>query len=99
MKTVRADVNPGAEGSKTMVALKYVLMMLGAGVFGSAGALVVYDIYVSTQLRRILRRNCPKESSYFRRGLQRASSKRLHETNWKHEIPFAQAKACATAHR
>jgi regulator of protease activity HflC (stomatin/prohibitin superfamily) len=39
-----------------MLVLKYLLMILGAGLFGSAGALVVYDIYLSEQLRRLLGR-------------------------------------------
>jgi regulator of protease activity HflC (stomatin/prohibitin superfamily) len=40
-----------------MLVLKYLLMMAGVGLFGSAAALVAYDIYVSSQLRRLLRRN------------------------------------------
>ncbi len=40
-----------------MIALKYLLIILGIGLFGSAGALVVYDVYVSSQLRRLLRRS------------------------------------------
>ena len=39
-----------------MLAFKYLLMILGVAVFGSASALVAYDIYLSTQLRRLLRR-------------------------------------------
>ena len=45
------------EGSNTMLALKYLLMILGVGLFGSAGSLVVYDIFISEQLRRLLARN------------------------------------------
>ena len=45
-----------------MLALKYFLMLLGAAVFGSAGALVAYDIYLSEQLRRLLSRNKTDES-------------------------------------
>ena len=45
-----------------MLALKYLLMILGVGLFGSAGALVVYDIFLSTQLLRLLRRNKTDES-------------------------------------
>jgi hypothetical protein len=45
-----------------MVALRWVLMLVGAGVFGSAGALVAYDIYLSEQLRRLLSRNKTDES-------------------------------------
>jgi regulator of protease activity HflC (stomatin/prohibitin superfamily) len=39
-----------------MLALKYLLVILGAGLFGSSGALVAYDIYLSSQLRRLLGR-------------------------------------------
>ncbi len=45
-----------------MLVLKYLLMILGAGLFGSAGALVAYDIYLSEQLRRLLSRNKTDES-------------------------------------
>src|SRR5437763_16708069 len=37
-----------------MLALKYLFMILGVGLFGSAGALVAYDIFLATQLRRLL---------------------------------------------
>ena len=39
-----------------MLALKYLLIILGVGLFGSAASLVAYDIYLSSQLRRLLRR-------------------------------------------
>ena len=39
-----------------MVVLKYLLSILGIGLFGSAAALAVYDIYLATQLQRMLRR-------------------------------------------
>jgi hypothetical protein len=45
-----------------MLALKYLLMILGVGLFGSAGALVVYDIYISEQLRRLLARSKTNEA-------------------------------------
>jgi regulator of protease activity HflC (stomatin/prohibitin superfamily) len=45
-----------------MLALKYLLMILGVGLFGSAGALVVYDIFISEQLRRLLARNKTSEA-------------------------------------
>lgn len=45
-----------------MLVLKYLLIILGIGLFGSASALVVYDIYLSAQLRRLLRRNTTDES-------------------------------------
>ena len=39
-----------------MVALKWLLVILGLGLFGSAGALLAYDVYVASQLRRLLKR-------------------------------------------
>src|ERR1700738_1305363 len=39
-----------------MLVLKYLLLILVIGLFGSSGALVVYDIYLSSQLRRLLGR-------------------------------------------
>ena len=36
--------------------LKYVVLLAGFGLFGSAGALVGYDIFLSAQLRKLLRR-------------------------------------------
>lgn len=40
-----------------MVALRYLLMILGLGLFGSASALAAYDIFLATQLRRLLHRD------------------------------------------
>lgn len=39
-----------------MLTLKFLLVLIGIGLFGSAGALVVYDVVVAAQLRRLLRR-------------------------------------------
>jgi regulator of protease activity HflC (stomatin/prohibitin superfamily) len=39
-----------------MNVLKLLLVILGIGLFGSAGALAVYDVVVAAQLRRLLRR-------------------------------------------
>jgi hypothetical protein len=39
-----------------MQVLRYLLMLLGVGLFGSASALVAYDIFLATQLRRLLQR-------------------------------------------
>ena len=45
-----------------MLLLKYLLVVLGLGLFGSSGALVAYDVYLSSQLRRLLgRRREPTE--------------------------------------
>src|SRR5579862_6273807 len=45
-----------------MLVLKYLLILAGVGLFGSAAALVAYDIYISSQLRRLLRRDAAGES-------------------------------------
>ena len=47
-----------------MVALRYVLMILGLGLFGSASALAAYDIFLATQLRRLLHRSAPRTHSW-----------------------------------
>jgi len=44
-----------------MLVLKYALMLFGAALFGSAASLVIYDIYLSEQLRRLLRRGAAIE--------------------------------------
>ena len=36
--------------------MKYLLMILGFGLFGSASTLAAYDIFLATQLRRLLHR-------------------------------------------
>ena len=57
-----------------MVALKYLLAILGIGLFGSAGALVVYDVYISSQLRRLLRRSSEEAAGGAWRNMARASA-------------------------
>jgi len=37
-----------------MAALKWLLAIFGLVLFGSAGTLVAYDVYVASQLRRLL---------------------------------------------
>jgi len=43
-----------------MLVLKYLLVIIGIGLFGSSGALLAYDIYLSSQLRRLLGRRRDK---------------------------------------
>src|SRR6267154_2017833 len=43
-----------------MLVLKYLLVIIGIGLFGSSGALLVYDIYLSSHLRRLLGRRRAK---------------------------------------
>ena len=40
-----------------MVALRYLLMIMGIALFGSASALAAYDIFLATELRRLLHRD------------------------------------------
>lgn len=40
-----------------MVTLKYLVLLAGFALFGSASALVGYDIFLSAQLRKLLQRN------------------------------------------
>jgi regulator of protease activity HflC (stomatin/prohibitin superfamily) len=40
-----------------MIALKLLLMVLGAGLFGSAAVVVAYDVYVATRLRWLLQQS------------------------------------------
>jgi regulator of protease activity HflC (stomatin/prohibitin superfamily) len=44
-----------------MLVLKYALMILGVALFSSAGSLVIYDIYLSEQFRRLLGRSTGPE--------------------------------------
>ena len=47
----------GRERCATMTILRYLLMALSLALFGSAGVLVAYDVYLAAQLRRLLRRS------------------------------------------
>jgi regulator of protease activity HflC (stomatin/prohibitin superfamily) len=44
-----------------MLALKYIFMLLGVGLFGGAGTLLAYDVYVSERLRRLVKRQANAE--------------------------------------
>jgi hypothetical protein len=61
-KRLYRTVKENTEGRNAMLALKYFVMILGAVVFGSAASLVGYDIYLSAQLRRLLRRSTTDDS-------------------------------------
>src|SRR5882672_7935872 len=56
-----------------MLTLKYLMMILGVGLFGSAGSLLAYDIYIAAQRRRLLRRNTTDESGVEVGALSRAT--------------------------
>lgn len=46
--------------------MKYLLMILGLGLFGSASALAAYDIFLPTQLRSLLHRKEPDRGRAWR---------------------------------
>ncbi len=75
-----------------MLALKYLLMLVGAGLFGSAGALVAYDIYLSEQLRRLLSRNKTDETGAEVGALARRP---LRPVRWRLAVQLAAAGALA----
>jgi hypothetical protein len=52
----RQDVTAVSERreEETMLLLRYPLILAGLVLFGSTGALVAYDVYLSAQLRRLL---------------------------------------------
>jgi hypothetical protein len=52
-----------------MLALKYLLLILGVGLFSSSGILVAYDIYIAARLRWLLNaRGTNARNCEFRRG-------------------------------
>jgi len=76
-----------------MLAWKYLLMILGAGLFGSAGALVAYDIFLSVQLRRLLRRNATDETG---REVRALAHRPFRPGRWRQAPQLAAAGALAT---
>lgn len=66
-----------------MLALKYLLMVLGVGLFGSAGSLVVYDIYISEQLRRLLARNKTSETGAVAGGAELTARRPFGPVRWR----------------
>lgn len=75
-----------------MLVLKYLLMILGVGLFGSASALVLYDIYLSAQLRRLLRRNSTDESGAEVAAL---AHRPFRPVRWRLAVQLAAAGALA----
>ena len=75
-----------------MLALKYLLMILGVGLFGSASALVAYDIFLAAQLRRLLRRDTTDES-----GAEVGASARrpFRPVRWRLAVQLAAAGTLA----
>jgi len=63
-----------------MLALKYLLMLLGLGLFGSAGVLVAYDVYVAARLRWLLEQS---SSELGTTGVKQLGSRPFGPVRWK----------------
>jgi len=63
-----------------MLALKYLLMIVGIALFGSSGAVVAYDIYLSEQLRRLL---APSKTAEPVARVATTSQRPFHPLRWK----------------
>jgi regulator of protease activity HflC (stomatin/prohibitin superfamily) len=66
-----------------MLALKYLLMILGVGLFGSAAALVAYDIYMAAKLRRLLEKTGGEGAEGVAVGRHRPFSSVRWNTVWQ----------------
>jgi hypothetical protein len=60
----------GERSTHDMLVWKTFLMILSVGLFGSAGALVAYDIYLSSQLRRLLHHRATREFGVPRKAFE-----------------------------
>ena len=68
-----------------MAAVKWLLAILGLLLFGSAGALVVYDVYVASQLRRLLERKGEGRAD----AKTRLPARPLPPVRWQRVAPLA----------
>jgi regulator of protease activity HflC (stomatin/prohibitin superfamily) len=63
-----------------MVALKYLLMILGVGLFGSAGVLVAYGVYVAARLRWLLEKSSGEPGG---EGAKQLTARPFGPVRWK----------------
>jgi hypothetical protein len=74
-----------------MLTLKYLLVILGIALFGSSGALVAYDIYLSSQLRRLLGRRRREDKAAREEAAQELSAnvdRALPPVRWRLAQPL-----------
>ena len=71
-----------------MLVLKYLLTILGIGLFGSAVALVAYDVFLSLQLGRLLRKKSEGEAEALR-----PEGRPSLRVRWQRALPLALAGA------
>jgi regulator of protease activity HflC (stomatin/prohibitin superfamily) len=62
-----------------MLALKFLLLLVGAGFFGSAAVVVAYDIYVATRLRWLLEQS----ASPVEEGIAATKPRPFGSVRWK----------------
>ena len=69
-----------------MVALKYLLMILGVGLFGSSGILVAYDIYIAARLRWLLEQTSGEPAA---EAVQRKAARPFGPVRWRLALQLA----------
>jgi hypothetical protein len=67
-------------GNKDMLALKYLLMILGVVLFGSSGILVAYDIYIAARLRCLLEQTSGEPGT---ESVQRKAARPFGRVRWR----------------
>src|SRR5258708_11398755 len=71
-----------------MLALKYLLMILGVGLFGSSGILVAYDIYIAARLRWLLEQTSGEPGT---EAVQRETARPFGPVRWRLALQLAAA--------
>jgi regulator of protease activity HflC (stomatin/prohibitin superfamily) len=69
-----------------MLALKYILMILGVGLFGSSGILVAYDIYIAARLRWLLEQTSGEPGT---EAVQRKATRPFGPVRWRLAVQLA----------
>jgi hypothetical protein len=80
MRLVFAGSLEKGERGKIMLALKYLLLILGLGLFSSSGILVAYDIYLATRLRWLLAQTSGEPST---KAVRRKAARPLSPVRWR----------------
>jgi regulator of protease activity HflC (stomatin/prohibitin superfamily) len=71
-----------------MLALRYLLMVLGVGLFSSAGVLVAYDIYIAARLRWLLEQASGEPGT---EAVQRKAARPFGPVRWRLALQLAAA--------
>lgn len=69
-----------------MLALKYILMILAVGLFGSSGILVAYDIYIAARLRWLLEQTSGEPGT---EAVQRKAARPFGPVRWRLALQLA----------